>query len=35
MSDYQAEILASCIISLGVLCFYAYLIRKVYDEDEQ
>lgn len=34
MSDYQAEILASCIIFLGVLCSYAYMINKVYDEDK-
>lgn len=34
MSDAQAETLAWCIISLGVLCFYAYLIKKVYYEDK-
>lgn len=34
MSDAQAETLGWVIISIGVLCFYAYLIRKVYDEDK-
>ena len=34
MSDSQAQSLALCVICLGVLCFYAYLIKKVYDEDK-
>lgn len=35
MSDAQAETLACVIVAIGVLCFYAYLIKKVYDEDKQ